>query len=552
MAALMGPSGSGKTTLLDVLAGRKNAGVTEGTIAFSGQKPTPQFLRRYTGYVEQFDTLIPTLTVSEMLLYTAELKRPHTEPLAQKKEAVEDALRCLRLERCRDIQIGGALDKGISGGQAKRTNIGIALVTNPRVLFLDEPTSGLDSFTANEVMTTVKELAAEGVTICATIHSPTSYCFSLFDSLIMLVGGRVAYFGPRGHSAIEFAQSACPHVKGYLPGYNDAEYLVDLVTEADIAGQGEALTDHYASSSLAQGNAARIDAYLAESADALPEHIQRELAVRSATVTPWWWGLKTLIKYRTSKNFQDSAFLGARIGEKIVIGLLMMTLYLGIGDLLAEDNVTNIAAVMYMWTTLPAFGAQAYVPQLVLERGLFTRERSDGLYQVVTYLLSRLFDELVISGITSLGVSAFVFYGIQLQGQWVVFWLLFYLTLSNGIILAYFVAAICPNLDVANAVLPTYIVSCLFFGGFLFRFSTIPAWWEWYSYIDFLRYAWSALMVNQFEGERNIDMMGTTVLDYYSLTHANKWAYMGYLCIFFLVFFLLALVTMQFKQYTRR
>ncbi len=40
---------------------------------------------------------------------------------------------------------------GCAGGQSKRTNIGLALVTNPRVLFLDEPTSGLDSFTANEV-----------------------------------------------------------------------------------------------------------------------------------------------------------------------------------------------------------------------------------------------------------------------------------------------------------------------------------------------------------------------------------------------------------------
>ena len=38
-----------------------------------------------------------------------------------------------------------------AGGQCKRTNIGIALVSDPRVLFLDEPTSGLDSYTANEV-----------------------------------------------------------------------------------------------------------------------------------------------------------------------------------------------------------------------------------------------------------------------------------------------------------------------------------------------------------------------------------------------------------------
>lgn len=47
----------------------------------------------------------------------------------------------------RHVKIGNPLEKGISGGQAKRTNIGIALITNPRVLFLDEPTSGLDSFT---------------------------------------------------------------------------------------------------------------------------------------------------------------------------------------------------------------------------------------------------------------------------------------------------------------------------------------------------------------------------------------------------------------------
>ena len=49
------------------------------------------------------------------------------------------------------MRIGTDMARGISGGQAKRVNIGIALVTNPRVLFLDEPTSGLDSYTANEV-----------------------------------------------------------------------------------------------------------------------------------------------------------------------------------------------------------------------------------------------------------------------------------------------------------------------------------------------------------------------------------------------------------------
>ena len=83
------------------------------------------------------------------MLYTAELKRSISEPLSSKKAAVDQVLKKLALESCRDVLIGSQMAKGISGGQAKRTNIGIALITNPRVLFLDEPTSGLDSYTVS-------------------------------------------------------------------------------------------------------------------------------------------------------------------------------------------------------------------------------------------------------------------------------------------------------------------------------------------------------------------------------------------------------------------
>lgn len=62
------------------------------------------------------------------------------------------------VQKCADTHIGDVLSRGISGGQSKRTNIGIALISDPSVLFLDEPTSGLDSYTAHKVMKAVKRL----------------------------------------------------------------------------------------------------------------------------------------------------------------------------------------------------------------------------------------------------------------------------------------------------------------------------------------------------------------------------------------------------------
>ncbi|KAJ9505479.1 hypothetical protein QJQ45_025438, partial [Haematococcus lacustris] len=620
----MGPSGSGKTTLLDVLAGRKSAGITEGSIVFGGQKASLQFLRRYTGYVEQvgthcscslvlecnsstvvpflfvrhlpaallafrlqFDTLIGSLTVNEMLMYTAEMKRNRLEPLSSKQAAVDRLLGKLALEGCRDVLIGSQMTKGISGGQAKRTNIGIALITNPRVLFLDE-------------------------------HSPTSYCFNLFDRLIMLVKGKIVYFGPI-HGGLEFASSALTGVKEMSEGYNEAEFLVDFVTEADRQGKGEALAEHYTNSELCKKNCAQL-ATLCEDKEEIPEHIARELATTSSTTTPWWWGLKTLMKYRTTRNYRDGAFLGPRIGDKIMISLLIMTLYLNIGNKYESDNYINISvrtndgplaynlllalylhcyaskaegegllqhqpqseslallslaaalfaswhnqaagkadwhrrAVLFMWTVLPAFGAASYVPSLVLERNLFVRERADGMYHVITYFLAKMCEELLLAAVTTAPVSAWVFAGIRLQGLWVLFWLVYLATLSNGIVLAYWIAALSPNMDVANALLPTYVVTLLFFAGFLFRFEVMPLYWKWYSYINFLKYSWGSVMLNQFTAEKGdpIWINGLTVLEYYNLEGANKWNYLGYLALFFLVFFTFAWFTLSYKKYSSR
>ncbi|CAK0787534.1 hypothetical protein CVIRNUC_010754 [Coccomyxa viridis] len=557
MSALMGPSGSGKTTLLDVLAGRKTAGKTSGSILFAGVRPTSMFLRRYTGYVEQFDTLVDVLTVEEMLMYTAELKRPVKEQHSSKKAAVDALINNLGLETCRNVRIGNSMARGISGGQAKRANIAIAMVTNPRVLFLDEPTSGLDSYTSNEVMTMVKRLVKAGITVCATIHSPTPYAFRLFDKMMLLLRGSLVYFGERGQQAVEYFSSlpvgaieGAQEAQPLQEGSNEAEWIVDITTQADRQGRSETFTKAYADSELRQRNMEQLGSAMQQHSS-LSKNTLKELSVKRATVTPFWWALYIMFKFRSTTNYVTGAFLGPRIGDKLVFSLLIFTLFFAIGKKFDEDNLVNIAAVLFMFTTLPAFAAASYVPSIVLERPLFARERNDGLYRVITYLCYKMLEELLLAIIISVVAACIVFYGVQLKGQWVAFWLTYLVTLANGIVLAYTVAAISPNMDVANAALPAYVVTLLFFAGFLLRYPNIPNYWKWYSYIDFLKWGWHSQMINQFEDYPDVLLNGRPVLEFYDITE-SKWAALGYESLFFLFFFMAAWAALTFCKHSKR
>ena len=71
-------------------------------------------------------------------------------------------------------------------------------------------------------------------------------------------------------------------------------------------------------------------------------------------------------QYRSKKNFIDPAYLGPRIGDKIVFSFLIATLYWDIGNDFSAENHYSIASLLFMWCTLPAFGAASYVPSIVL------------------------------------------------------------------------------------------------------------------------------------------------------------------------------------------
>ncbi|KAF5934759.1 hypothetical protein HYC85_025888 [Camellia sinensis] len=229
LTALMGVSGAGKTTLLDILAGRKNTRLVEGTIKISGYPKKQKVFARVSGYCEQNDIHSPFVTVHESLLFSVWLRLPSNS-------FVEEVMELIALTPLRDALVGFPGVNGLSVDQRKRLTIAVELVANPSIIFMDEPTTGLDSRAAAIVIRTVRNIVDTGRTVVCTIHQPSIEIFEAFDELFLLSqGGEEIYVGPLGdksrHMIHYFKQ--INGVRKIEDGYNPATWMMEVTTQAE-------------------------------------------------------------------------------------------------------------------------------------------------------------------------------------------------------------------------------------------------------------------------------------------------------------------------------
>ena len=163
---IIGPSGSGKSTFLRSLNLLEEP--TKGTILFDGHEITNpkaniDFVRRQMGMVFQHFNLFPNMTIKRNI--TLAPVRTGLMTQAQADETAMQLLRRVGLEEKAD-----AYPSQLSGGQKQRIAIVRALAMNPKVMLFDEPTSALDPEMVGEVLSVMKELAADGMTMVVVTH----------------------------------------------------------------------------------------------------------------------------------------------------------------------------------------------------------------------------------------------------------------------------------------------------------------------------------------------------------------------------------------------
>ena len=191
----------------------------------------------------QDDLLIEELTVYQNLWFTARLcfEGRADEEIDRR---VMKTLKDLGLDAAKDLKVGSAINKFISGGQRKRLNIALELIREPAVLFLDEPTSGLSSADTEKVINLLKEQTFKGKLIIVNIHQPSSDVYKLFDRLWLLDKGGYPVFDGNPIDAITYFKeaanyadaetSACPTCGNVNP-----EIVLNIIDEKALNNSGE-------------------------------------------------------------------------------------------------------------------------------------------------------------------------------------------------------------------------------------------------------------------------------------------------------------------------
>jgi len=209
LIGMLGPSGAGKSTLLMTVLGIIRP--TNGGVLLNGKPLFSQYesFRTNVGYVPQDDIVHPELTVREALRYACKLRLPSGTSKKHIEESIDATLKEVGLWEQRDLRIGSAEQKVLSGGQRRRVNLAVELVTDPSLLILDEPTSGLSWTDAADVISTLRRLADNGRTIVVTIHQPDYQEYEKFDSVCILGrGGKLLFFGPPSPDSYDFFGAA--------------------------------------------------------------------------------------------------------------------------------------------------------------------------------------------------------------------------------------------------------------------------------------------------------------------------------------------------------
>jgi len=495
LTAIMGPSGGGKTTLMDVLSGRAKGGRIEGKVLFGDKLMNPRELKVVANYVPQDDILYVGLTPREHLYYTAELRLPETVSKGEKEKRVDQILDALSIQECADTIVGGVELRGISGGQKKRTSVGMELVTNPSGLFLDECTTGLDSKTAEDLIRLLASLAHSGRTIMCSIHQPSPQVFKMFDRLVFLSAGNLVYDGPVSNVNPYFASI------GYSvpPDENPADYIMEVVSENGPQG-----AETFGASWEKKKNKFKAE-WTLERERALPnlaKNLDGSIAPETPPTYPTSFSKQFGVLFeRSFWNYaRDIWGYPFRIIMGIMGGMMLGTMYINTDN--SQEDILLKEALIAMLTALAVYdhmlGSATIFPS---ERLVVMREYKNGYYRLLAYYGSRtvMITLSQFPYIFVLTTEMWAFSDLRAGfAHWLSYLVTTWIVAANASLLGMLIGVFVADASIANTVIPTFGMFVVMTNGFFILPDNMPPHIEAWNAVNFGTLAFENYLINEF------------------------------------------------------
>ncbi|KAI5251074.1 putative ABC transporter [Aureobasidium subglaciale] len=492
--ALMGPSGSGKTTLLNILAGRTSS--TSGNVVVNGAHVSAPVLKKLTSFVEQEDALVGSLTVRETLDFAARLSLARSVIKNEKGTRVQSLIDSFGLKNQSDTLIGTPIRKGISGGQKRRVSVASQLITAPKILFLDEPTSGLDSMASFQVISLLKNYARQHqLLVVASIHQPSAATFQLFDKLLLLSQGQTCYFGTVSGVAPYFSNLGMP-----VPELmNPSEHILNLTnTDFDSeAGVVDTVTQCLAIQTAwkTHENDVHIVTSAQEKDDALV-NLQGPGLVHDLGIPI------TLLHRLFLKSYRDIVTYWIRVAMYMGLAIMMGTVWLQLSTI--QKDIQSFVNALFFGSAFLSFMAVAYVPAFLEDRAIFAKERANGLYGPLSFVVSNFLIGLPFLFLISILFATVTYWLINFRPDATAFfihvmWLFLDLVAAESLVVL--VSSIFPNFIIALALVAFANGLWMSVGGFLVPTGSLNVFWRYvFHYIDYQAYVFRGMMVNEFDG----------------------------------------------------
>ena len=491
LVALMGPAGAGKTTLLKAINGYTPPAA--GQVLFNGEDlyANQEQFRLQVGYVPQDDILHGQLTVKEALYFTARLRTDLRD--SEIEARVMQVLKDLNIEDIGNRLIGSPERKVISGGQRKRVNIAMELLSDPSVLFLDEPTSGLSSYDALQVMLVLRRLADSGKTVFCTIHQPSIDIYREFDALLMVArdkgdnAGMLVYFGPAYPESIQFFN---PPVGKAAPASSTPEMLMSGLAKQPATHWAGAYSESSYHKEYVESRAGQI----ISAKQGGGQKQKREFGIRQ---------MVTLGRRNMLLKLRDKTQTLILLAQAPLFAFLLTIVFHDLTDRHFGDPAEwaqfcgKIASAHFLMVVAAVwFGCNNAARDIVGETAIFQRERMVNL-KLPSYVFSKIGVLALICVFQCLTLLTIVYFVASLSGPFG--WLLLVLIAASlvGTVIGLLISALSPTTEAAIAFLPVILLPFILLGGGIKPLNEMPKTAQWIASVTPTRWAYEANLLKE-------------------------------------------------------